>query len=355
MKKDIQKFFHNKIRKIEISEPDHISSINNLVALKKHGIYRLEVEFDNRNTKTLLLKIKSNNVLKNGINIVSGKDFQLKKELILHRKILGYNQSYIREDCIYKNIDPDLKKDMIEYYGRYTDRRAKTENLVFRYYSCKEKPMDAAKIQAILDQIIHFHARYLDDENGAAFLQLNRYEKKDYQKARKCLHMMFDLRREENVRYYGTERTEEIHTFIDHIHEQYKRYGDFKTFTHNDFSGRNIFVRDSGILFYDFELACYQIPEHDVAELMIYECNVLSDEEIRGILKRYRTELKKQSRYRISEEEYYARLKFCVREFIVNRLSLLRIVSESIEINFIERLLINSNRLLDMLEEKESE
>ena len=52
---------------------------------------------------------------------------------------------------------------------------------------------------------------------------------------------------------------------------------------------------------------------------------------------------------RMSEQEYRDRLIYCVMEFVVNRLSLLRIVSDSIPIDFIETLLVNSNRLMDLL------
>ena len=98
---------------MEKKELEGISSINNLVALKRCGIYHVDVEFDDGSSAELLLKIKSNNVLKNGINLVSGKDFRLMKELVLHKKVLGYDKSYLREDVLYREIDSSLKNAMI--------------------------------------------------------------------------------------------------------------------------------------------------------------------------------------------------------------------------------------------------
>ena len=218
----------------------------------------VDVEFDDGSSAELLLKIKSNNVLKNGINLVSGKDFRLMKELVLHKKVLGYDKSYLREDVLYREIDSSLKNAMIDYYGFYDDRRSGTKNLLFKYYAWNEQGLDAKALRAVLDRILPFHMFYMGRDEDAGKLQLNKYNSRDYFKARPCLHMMFDLREEENNRTYGSYRIRALHEFIDRIHEEEARYDAFKTFTHNDFSSRNFFVRGEEVLFYDFELACYQ-------------------------------------------------------------------------------------------------
>lgn len=353
--KQIERILKKRIRRMEKKELEGISSINNLVALKRCGIYHVDVEFDDGSSAELLLKIKSNNVLKNGINLVSGKDFRLMKELVLHKKVLGYDKSYLREDVLYREIDSSLKNAMIDYYGCYDDRRSGTKNLLFKYYAWNEQGLDAKALRAVLDRILPFHVFYMGRDEDAGKLQLNKYSSRDYFKARPCLHMMFDLREGENNRTYGSDRIRALHEFIDRIHEEEARYDAFKTFTHNDFSSRNFFVRGEEVLFYDFELACYQIPEHDVAELLVYECGAITDEEIRELLHWYYCRLRDGSPYDLTEQEYHERLLFCIREFIVNRLSLLRIVSESIQIDFIEQLLINTSRLLDLFQKKESE
>ena len=353
MQEQIQKLFDKKILQIEEQELEGVSSINNMVALQHSGIYHLDVTFEDGSTEELLWKVKSNDVIKNGINLVSGKTLSLKLDLILNRKILGYNQSYLREDAIYQAIDPALKKDMIEYFGCFTDRKARTENLIYRYYSGKERIMDREGFYDILAHIMPFHVRYMNRPDEAEALMLNIYSERDYRKARHCLHSMFDLRKEENLRSYGEAREQRIHAFIDRIHTEYTRFADFRTFTHNDFSRRNIFLWKHGGLFYDFELAAYQIPEHDVAEILIYECHHLTDKELEDVLRVYYQDLSISSEYDLPEEEYRKRLLFCVMEFVVNRLSLLRIVSETIPMDFIDDILINTNRLMDLLGETE--
>ena len=354
MQEKIQKLFDKKIIRIREEELEGLSSINNMVALQRSGIYHLDVEFEDGSTEEFLWKVKSNDVIKNGINLVSGKTLSLKLDLILNRKILGYNESYLREDAIYRAIDPALKTDMIEYFGCFTDRKNRTENLIYRYYSGKERVMDREGFYDILAHIIPFHVRYMERPREAEELMMNIYGEKDYRKARHCLHAMFDLRKEENLRSYGEAREARLHDFIDRIHTEYTRFGAFRTFTHNDFSRRNIFLWQHGGLFYDFELAAYQIPEHDVAEILIYECHHITDKEIGDVLRVYYQDLCTASGYDLPEEEYRKRLLFCVMEFVVNRLSLLRIVSETIPMDFIDDILVNTNRLMDLLGESEA-
>ena len=146
--KQIERILKKRIRRMEKKELEGISSINNLVALKRCGIYHVDVEFDDGSSAELLLKIKSNNVLKNGINLVSGKDFRLMKELVLHKKVLGYDKSYLREDVLYREIDSSLKNAMIDYYGCYDDRRSGTKNLLFKYYAWNEQVFERCWIES---------------------------------------------------------------------------------------------------------------------------------------------------------------------------------------------------------------
>ena len=74
--KQIERIIGKKILRMEKRELEGISSINNLVALKRCGIYNIDVTYDDGSSSELLMKIKSNNVIKNGINLVSGKDFR---------------------------------------------------------------------------------------------------------------------------------------------------------------------------------------------------------------------------------------------------------------------------------------
>lgn len=350
MQKKIQKLLKDKIKAIEINELKNISSISNLVSLQKNGINQIRVKFIDGTNKDFVLKSKSKNVVKNGINLLSKTNLKLKIRLLFNHKILSYDNSCNREIAIYNNIDESLKKYLINYYGYYVDDSNNTINLLLKYYDNSIEEVSFNTLKRILDDIINFHSFYYDNPYKIKDLKLNVYEKKDYKKAKKCIKELYNSKYNENIKYYGEQRNKDINSFIDNIEQYMIRYSYHRTFTHNDFSTRNMFLNKAEVLFYDFELACYQNPEHDLIELLIYEMENLKDVEIIELIKYYRDKLLKSIEVSINDVEYKEILKFNIYEFIVNRLSLLRIVGDSINIDFIEKLLINSNRLLNIIE-----
>ena len=77
MQKKIQKLLKDKIKAIEINELKNISSISNLVSLQKNGINQIRVKFIDGTNKDFVLKSKSKNVVKNGINLLSKTNLKL--------------------------------------------------------------------------------------------------------------------------------------------------------------------------------------------------------------------------------------------------------------------------------------
>ena len=350
MEKEIQKLFDDKIENIEINELKDISSISNQVALQKNGIYHLNIQFKDKNNKELIWKIKSNDIVKNGRLLLSKKSLKLKIGLLLNHKIFSYDNSCVREITVYNNIDETLKKYIRKYYGYYTDKKTKTLNLILKYENNDEYKVDYEKAKKIFDIIIRFHTFYYNKTDEAEKLKLNIYSENNYKKAKKCLKELYNKRHKENIKYYGEDRDTKINSFIDSIEEYVKKYSYHRTFTHNDFSTRNIFYNNNEILFYDFELACYQNPEHDLIEFLIYELENFNNNEITEIIKYYKDSLFKSINIQIDDDEYKKILIYNIYEFIINRLSLLRIVGETIKIDFIKKILINSNKLLDIIE-----
>lgn len=349
--KDLQKNFDKEIIDIKQEKINDISSISNQVAMKKIGIYCLNIFFKDGCDEKTILKIKSKNILKNGINLLSKSNLKLKIGLLLNHKIFSYDNSCKREIQIYENIDNLLKNNMIKYYGSFIDSRENTYNLIFKYYDFKKEKLTFGIAKKILENITNFHVFYYNRKDLIKKMKLNNYSKKDYKRAMKNIKMIFDFNNEENIQYFGEVRTKKILNFIKNIDKYVSKYSYHKSFTHNDFSTRNIFYSNEKILFYDFELACYQNPEHDLIEFLIYELENFNKNEILELISFYKDTLLNKINVRIDKEEYKQILLFNTYEFIINRLSLLRLASKTIEINFIDKLLINSNKLLDILEE----
>ena len=187
MQKKIQKLLKDKIKAIEINELKNISSISNLVSLQKNGINQIRVKFIDGTNKDFVLKSKSKNVVKNGINLLSKTNLELKIRLLFNHKILSYDNSCNSEIAIYNNIDESLKKYLINYYGYYVDDSNNTINLLLKYYDNSIEEVSFNTLKRILDDIINFHSFYYDNPYKIKDLKLNVYEKKDYKKAKKCI------------------------------------------------------------------------------------------------------------------------------------------------------------------------
>ncbi len=115
---------------------------------------------------------------------------------------------------------------------------------------------------------------------------------------------------------------------------------------------RNIAGRNNRVLFYDFELAAYQNPEHDLIEFLAYEMDRYDDGTVYKIIDLYRNLMRKKINYGFSDEEYREVLMINTYEFIANRFSTIRLASYRIKSIDIKRLTQNINRLLDLLENK---
>lgn len=350
--KGIQRLFDDEILSIKENEIEDALSINNLIAMKKIGIFSYNIRFKNGKQQDVILKKESKHLLINGINVVGSSNLKVRVGLLLDHKIFSYDDAGKREYEVYEKIDASLKKYMIYYYGKISDSNINISNLIFKRYHTKNEELNLNIVKNILDNIIEFHSLYYNKLDEVKSMKLNIYTKFDYKKSIGTLKEMFNSCHDDNIKYYGEKRNTKIIDFIYSIDREYEKYTYHRTFTHNDFSTRNIFYDASNILFYDFELACYQNPEHDLMEFLAYEINHFKDDEVIKIIRYYKDNLLKKLNINIDEEEYKSILLFNVYEFVVNRLSLLRLASKKLKIDFIERLLINTNRLIDIVEGK---
>ncbi len=349
--KNLQRIFDKQIINIKQYKIDNISSISNLVATKRIGIYCLNIFFEDGYCEKAILKVKSRDILRNGINLLGKNNLKLKIGLIINHKVFSYDNSCKREIKIYNNIDDTLKHNVIKYYGNYINSNDNSYNLIFKYYDFKKQDLTVDITKKILESIIEFHVFYYNKSEEIKKLELNNYNDKDYKKSIKNIKMMFNSNYKENIKYFGEKRSNKILEFIENIDKYISKYSFHKTFTHNDFSTRNMFYSSNEVLFFDFELACYQNPEHDLVEFLIYELENFTKDEVIELINFYKKELLYKVNAEINDEDYKELLLFNTYEFIVNRLSLLRMASKTINIDFVEKLLINSNKLLDILEE----
>ncbi len=346
-KKIITKIFHNNISKLKSDILINNDSITNKVSLNKPSIYIYEAKFDNDTKIKFVGKRKSKKIIINGIALISNKNIKIATLLTKNRKIFGYNKSYIREIIFYKNVNNDLKKYLINTKGFYYN------NITDIYFIAMDYINDSEKIvkkdyKKILDTITDFHKTYYNQKSSIKELCLNYYEIDDYKKCKKVMLEMFN--RLDNKKFFDTNKILKINNFIKNIDNEYKQVLFHQTLTHNDLSPRNMFLNNGKVYIYDWELACYQNPEHDLIEFLVFVLHELKDNEIKNIIEYFKKILCEKLDMEIDNNTYKKIIDFNVLEYVVNRLTLLRMANNKLKLKFIDQMTININRLIEILE-----
>ena len=346
----IEKIFKQKVCNIQKNILDNDKdSITNKVSFGKPSIYKYNIQLKNGTKKSFVGKWKSKKIIINGIKLISGNDMKMAIMLAKNHKVFGFNQSHLREMIFYKNVDTPLNKYLIKTLGYYRNKITDTYFIAMNYVSDSKK-ITAGDLTKIIDGITDFHKIYYNSPTAINKLCLNHYERKDYRRAKKVLSVMFDKLDDSNQKIFGLDKTFKIKIFIQNIENEYQKVLFHQTLTHNDFSPRNIFLKDEKICFYDWELACYQNPEHDLIELLVSVMHELNDSEIKMLIEYFKEVLLRKLDINIDDKQYFKIIKFNVLEYTVNRLTLLRMADKKLKLKFISQMTWNISRLMDILD-----
>ena len=308
------------------------------------SIYRYKLEFASGLKITFIGKWKSRKVIINGAKVICGGSFTLLVSQLIHRKVLGFNDSEYRENIIYKNIDSKLKKYFLDLYWHIGDQHG-VHFLAMEEVKGKKSTTDDYK--KIIDAITDFHANYYNKTKCIENLHLNNYSNEDYAKTSHTLLRMWRMFEVENDVIFTTSELEKIESFIKNIvAERSKLPKNHFTLTHNDFSTRNIFKKDENYIIYDWEMACWQNPEHDLMELLCCDLGKLTDQEIIDLVKYFRKTLEKKTGRKLSNDEYIQTIRFNLLEFAINKMSVLRAFNQKAKLAYLKRLPKNVARLI---------
>ena len=303
-------------------------------------------------SKEVLLKSKSRNIIKNGIKLLNhDNDMYLLYLLTRYHKVLSFDKNYIRELKFYENIDTKLKEYTIPCYGCYKNS-LQSKYLIFMKEIKDGLEFDKSYIYKTLDVIIKFHKQYYGKKECCDTYKLNYYSNHDYKISRRLLSYIFHKFDKENKTYFSNKELEKIENFLENIHIYHKNLPEHRSLTHNDFSTRNIFFLKEDLLIYDWELACYQNPEHDVIEFLIFELHKFADDEVRELIAYYKNNLLSALNINIQKADYERILEFNTLEYIVNKLSVYRLADVSLKLAFIKKMCKNAARMLLIIEEE---
>lgn len=308
------------------------------------SIYRYHLKFKSGLELSFIGKWKSRKVIINGAKIICGGSITLLTSQLIHRKVLGFNDSEFRENIFYKNIDPSLKEYLVDLYWHIGDQSGVHFLAMEEVKGTKPKTSDYPKI---IDAITDFHAKYYNKKSCVEKLHLNNYTENDYRKASNTLLRMWRMFDAENDVIFTTTEIETIEYFIKNIGEEYAKLPQkHKTLTHNDFTTRNIIMRDGKVVILDWEMACWQNPEHDLIELLCCDLGNMSNQDILDITKKYRKILASKTGHKLTNDEFLQVIRFSLLEFAINKMSTLRAFNQKAKLPFLARIPKNVARLI---------
>ncbi len=252
------------------------------------GLHRYRLEFD-RDHLDVVLKIKphAGELLDIGVQVarMTGHD-SLAGLFEAHFGIFGLEDSHLREVEMFQALTGHLPDIIPRIYGTCCDPRRDLyavlmEDLSFcRFFTGNSlrDPMTDGDMRICLERLAKLHAAYWQGGNnsfrvpGSAAL----LEPHSLVAARELLASLTEFNARRFPRLLVPALRKRMLAFLERA-EQYvaemKKWG--FTLTHNDCTPRNICLanrsrRGNDVIFYDWELACVQNPEHDLAEFFAF-------------------------------------------------------------------------------------
>lgn len=320
-------------------------SILGQIALKEPSIFRYKLEFKSGFKTEFIGKWKSRKLIINGAKVICADSISLLTSILLRRKVLGFNHSEYRENAFYQNVDSSLKQYLIEQYWHIGDQNG-VHFLAMEEIKGATRPK-TDDFKKIIDIITDFHAKYYQKRTVIEKMSLNYYTDEDYNRSSKMLLKMWRTLSSQNDVIFTTQEIDTIENFIKNIAAERKALpNNHFSLTHNDLSTRNIFKKDDNFYIYDWEMACYQNPEHDLIELLCSNLGKMTDAEIISLIKYFRSTLTKKTGRKLSDKEFRSLLRFNLLEFSTNKLSSLRLFNLRAKVAFINQFTKNSARLI---------
>lgn len=345
LKEYFQGLFNKEIKELRLLPFENNGSLTGKTSMGVAPISKCRLYFKDGEEKDIIVKFKSSKVILNGIKLLNfSKNLPLYYYLARYHKILSFDHSFLREIKFYHHISEEFKELLPQVYGSYHNRAENSYIIVMEEFLSNQRLAKDA-VYTVMDKMLLFHISFYGKREFVRTFHLNYYSDRDYKKARPLLKALFQVLKEENQSYFGEDVSYLLH-FINRIHLERSKLREHFTLTHNDFGPRNMAYDGNNILIYDWELAAYQNPEHDLIEFLCFILHDFSEEDLGYIINYYKNKLFLGLGLRMEDEDYERILLFNISEFIVNKLSVYRMAGKTFQLDFIENLCKNAASLL---------
>ena len=278
---------------------------------------------------------------------------------------LGFNKCHKRELAVMSQTDPRFVNNAPTTYMAWQDDSREAYVLVQELMEDMEL-MDSADdtsnwtaehIQVAIRGIAEVHSIWYGKEAELA--------QKDWiSDAPTCKNMQEKMRLWEMLGAHSGEEFPEWFTdadmarFRDRVYSLKDWYQEIdampKTLIHNDFNPRNIAFRRNkttgalSLCAYDWELATVHLPQHDLAELLIFTLQPdFKKEDIEFYIEQHRIELQSLSGVEIDAKQWRRGFTLCLWDLVVCRIPMYIMVHTFRDYKFMPRMLMTFRQLLD--------
>lgn len=280
------------VKKVKTLEVDNSASILAVLASASSenliGHFGLAIDFTRNGipeSKKMVMKIKPHgNEIVNMLNsLATACGPELATIYTQYKSETGFQFTHLREQEIYKNLHPVFTP---EIYGLYTDEKVNSYLILMEYLEDVEllnSVMEPEKwtdkhIKTALKQMAEWHYIMFKDNKNLMKSKIWKTDLPNLDYMTKLMPLWTALLNNAADKFpqlYTQERSEKIQNAINQIPVWGSKLNALpKTLIHNDLNPRNtcfkIINRDLKFCAYDWELATFQIPQYDVAELLCF-------------------------------------------------------------------------------------
>ncbi len=354
----------HKLGKIErLARLEHAGIISYIMSRNErglYGLYRYRIELDDEK-RHAVLKLKSPDTaiidFALGLMRFSGEN-ELHDLFRTHQEIFGFEDCHLREPALYRHAPPEVTRYCPQVYATLTDSDRGIYAILMEDLSehdlldtvMQPELWTDTKIHAALDGLAQIHAAFFDRGNEIpAEIPMFYWESARLTEGQAFLENVLSGNQARFPEMIPARLAARLEGFLETLPDQVALIdGYHKTLTHNDCTTRNLCMRkDDTPVFYDWELACYQNPQHDLVELLIF---CLGDDAPRSryleLAEVYRNALEQATGQTLDRERFVAVLDANALELAMLRMNLYLLGHTLLDFDFIERIYANLDRLL---------
>lgn len=333
-----------------------ITTLAGTINNKLIGFFTLLIEYANEiENKKIVLKSKPTDldVIKGLHHLAAHIDPKLSDLIKIHQVYLEYHLCHIKESLLYNALST-LQIDCIpKYYGSFEDRERETYYIFQEFleeekmllFNSENKPElwtpNFIKKTIITISDCH-HKLSSTDENLNCIPSFNVNESK------LLYDKLLDIVYNENNDLLNKKQYDILMRFNNDTEKYHSILELPKVIIHNDFNPRNIAIKmDETICIYDWELSVINLPHRDIVEFLAF---TLPENFTKKTAIDYMKFHFKICLTSLDWKTWRKGYEFALKEFIITRVTFYCAANIVLKLKFHKRILMNSLKMLDYLE-----